>query len=151
MGLAPPHFGEFEPESGPGVGEKLPARGQLCFLGEPRSRSRIEIFPDSLSFIPDKAPGMGIALSDDIFSARGFMNGVTDGVTGGNLQLPQQQNGGGSEIFAMASTVLEQESAEEGFVRAELAPLFLPGAIIEISRKEGLNGSNGIGIFVLQM
>jgi len=44
---------------------------------------------------------MRVALAHHVFFPGGFMDGVTDGIAGGDAQLAQEEHGGGREILTM--------------------------------------------------
>src|SRR2546423_7788535 len=151
MGLAPPHFGELKPKARPDIGKELPVRSGPAFLDDPGSRRRIEILPELLGLIPDETPGVRITLPDHIFSSRGFVNGITNRVTSGNIELAQQQHRGAGEVFAMAFSVGKEEPRKSGLVRVAPGLLLLPRAISKVRSKERLQSGNRLRVLLLQM
>jgi hypothetical protein len=90
VALTPTHLGKFKDNPRPGVGQELEASGLLGLSFNPGSWGGVEVLPAIPLFIPHEAPGMGIALADNVLFSGSFMHGVTNGIPGRNAQLAQQ-------------------------------------------------------------
>src|SRR5580765_5610720 len=89
--------------------------------------------PDFTFLVPNQAPGVSVALTDNIALAGRFVNRVTDGVARGDAELAQEQHCCGGEVFAMASAGFQQESAKRGVIGAAGWGFTLPHSVSKLA------------------
>src|SRR2546421_10780699 len=76
MRLPPAEFSKLEFDARPQIRKRLKQSTLLGFGVNPGRRSSIEILPQFFFGVPNQAPGVGIALTHDIFFAGILMNRI---------------------------------------------------------------------------
>src|SRR5262249_1320758 len=116
-------------------------KGRFAHLGfNPGGRRGVEVLPNFFLLVPNQGPGMSIALTHQIFVPDRFVDRIADRVPRRNVRSAQEQDGGGSEVFAMAAAPAQEESAQWGFVGAGEIVSILPGTICKIVAKKTTDG-----------
>ena len=82
--------------------------------------------------------GMGVAFTDEILLAGGFLDRVPDGIARGNSGSAQQKNGCTGEVFTMPFPIFEEEPGQGRLVCSRPMLWTEPGRISKVLPKESI-------------